>query len=89
MKGSTVPKKCKLCEQSYTILARQCPYCGYDNEQFYNMPPQSREAYVEFFHDRGVHLAMEAQAIRESISTEELYKKAAESYLDSLARRKA
>lgn len=89
MKTGGSLKKCDLCEQRYNILARACPHCGYNNNQFYNMPVESREAYVEFFQDRGIFLAMEAQAIRENLSTEELYKKAAEFYLDSLARRKA
>lgn len=86
MKGSQL-KKCRLCEQGYTILARSCPHCGYDNEQFFNMPVESREAYVEFFHDKEVFVSMEAQAIRENIDVAELYKKAAEAYLDSLVRK--
>lgn len=87
MKKDGQQKKCQLCEQRYNILARSCPYCGYNNDQFFNMPEESREAYVEFFHDRGVYLAMEAESLRENTTIEELYKKAAEFYLDSLARK--
>lgn len=89
MKKEGQQKKCSLCEQRYNILARACPHCGYNNEQFFNMPEESREAYIEFFHDREIFVSMEAQAIRENSTVENLYKKAAEAYLDSLVRRKA
>lgn len=81
-------KKCRLCGNLFNILNRECAQCGYPNEEFFNMPEETRDAFVEFWHDRDIYISMEAQAIKESMSVESLYKKAAERYLDSLVRKK-
>jgi len=81
-------KKCRLCKQSHNILNRECHWCGYPNEEFFNMPEASRDAFVEFWHDRDIYITMEAQAIKEGLSVEALYKKAAEAYLDALVLKK-
>jgi len=80
-------KKCRLCKRQYNILNRECPKCGCQNEEFFNMPEASRDAFVEFYHDRDIFISMEAQAIKEGVSVEELYQKAAETYLDGLVKR--
>lgn len=81
-------KKCRLCGGSHNILNRECYLCGFPNEQFFDMPEISRDAFIEFYHDREIYTTMETQAIKESMSVESLYKKAAEYYLDSLVVRK-
>lgn len=52
------------------------------------MPEHSRDAFVEFYHDRDVYRTMERQARVEGCSVEEMYKRAAERYLDSLISRR-
>jgi DNA/RNA-binding domain of Phe-tRNA-synthetase-like protein len=72
------------------IMSRECHKCGNQNEEFFNMPIEARDAYVEFYHDRDVYRTMEREAQRQACTVEELYRRAAEGYLDMLAmRRKA
>jgi hypothetical protein len=81
-------KKCRLCSESMSVMSRECAKCGNPNEEFFNMPIGERDAYVEFFHDRDVYRTMEREAHRQGCSVEELYRRAAEGYLDMLARRR-
>lgn len=81
-------KTCRLCGMKHNILNQRCSRCGCLNEQFYNMPENTRDAFVEFYHDREVFLSMEEEAIRQKMSVEELYKTAAEFYLEEKSKRR-
>lgn len=71
---------------TFSMYARECPRCGWFNPNFFQLPEQLRDAYVEFWHDREVWRTVHLRAIHEGITVEELYRKAAEFYLSAVSK---